>query len=121
MGAREKQDTTGTNRIFRFSAGASRGGSGVARRGQSRERGPYLMMPAYSGDVLFLPDSPKPFRAGGARDASDSGLSGGPKKIKVMVVDDESTIADTLVEILAAEGFGPKRPRQDMRRSNWRG
>ncbi|HWG57996.1 MAG TPA: response regulator [Candidatus Acidoferrales bacterium] len=66
------------------------------------------MMPAYSGDVLFLPDSPKPFRAGGARDAGDSGLSGGPKKIKVMVVDDESTIADTLVEILAAEGFEAK-------------
>jgi DNA-binding NtrC family response regulator len=44
---------------------------------------------------------------GGFTDASDNSQfeKGGASRVKVLVVDDESTIAETLVEILNGEGF----------------
>jgi DNA-binding response OmpR family regulator len=38
-------------------------------------------------------------------DDQSRNLSGGPDKLKILIVDDELTIADTLVEILNGEGY----------------
>lgn len=58
-----------------------------------------------SGSAILVLQQPNrgPFYFDGAADDRHSFAR--PRKVKVMVVDDESTIAHTLVEILSDEGF----------------
>ncbi|MGD0403874.1 MAG: response regulator [Candidatus Acidiferrales bacterium] len=61
------------------------------------------MIHAHSSTVIFTLDPP-PWQHGGPA-AGSQDFSSGSERRKVVVVDDESTIADTLVEILNGEGF----------------
>jgi CheY-like chemotaxis protein len=61
------------------------------------------MIHARGSTVIFTLDPP-PWQLGGPA-ADNRDFSSSPERRKVVVVDDESTIADTLVEILNGEGF----------------
>lgn len=62
------------------------------------------MMTAYIQNLLLIPYPPGPSRHSGNHAGEGEPLDRG-RKTRVLVVDDESTIADTLVEILESEGF----------------
>jgi CheY-like chemotaxis protein len=61
------------------------------------------MIHARGSTVIFILDPPLWHLGGPAADNRD--FSSSSERRKVVVVDDESTIADTLVEILNGEGF----------------
>jgi len=61
------------------------------------------MIHAHSETVIFAVDPPA-WRLGGTEAGNQDFLSNSVRP-KIVVVDDESTIADTLVEILNVEGF----------------
>lgn len=63
------------------------------------------MMQEYVVSMTFTFDSSTPFFMAAGGPGELRSFSSGPAKLKVLVVDDEATITDTLVEILRAEGF----------------
>jgi DNA-binding NtrC family response regulator len=65
--------------------------------------GDHRMIHARGSTVIFILDPPLWHLGGPAADNRD--FSSSSERRKVVVVDDESTIADTLVEILNGEGF----------------
>jgi DNA-binding response OmpR family regulator len=56
-------------------------------------------------EVLTFPSEPPQWNSGGEKRRSEVRPSDQSDKLKVVVVDDEATIANTLVEILADEGY----------------